>query len=76
MQLDGAALSHIALIGNFLPRKCGIATYTTDTFEALRRSFDILLWTASLLRRLSTIDQELRLRRGARITLPHTSESW
>ena len=40
MQLDGAALSHIALIGNFLPRKCGIATYTTDTFEALRRTAD------------------------------------
>ena len=26
---------HIALIGNFLPRQCGIATYTTDTHQAL-----------------------------------------
>ena len=25
-------IEHLALIGNFLPRKCGIATYTTDTF--------------------------------------------
>ena len=39
MQPDGTALSHIALIGNFLPRKCGIATYTTDTYAALRHSF-------------------------------------
>ena len=31
-----SAIDHIALIGNFLPRKCGIATYTTDTFNALR----------------------------------------
>ncbi len=28
--------SHIALIGNFAPRKCGIATFTTDIFEQLR----------------------------------------
>ncbi|MES2442007.1 MAG: glycosyltransferase [Pseudomonadota bacterium] len=30
---------HIALIGNFLPRKCGLATYTTDVFNALRDRF-------------------------------------
>lgn len=30
---------HIALIGNFLPRKCGLATFTTDTYNALRESF-------------------------------------
>ena len=29
-------IRHIALIGNFLPRKCGIATFTTDTYTALR----------------------------------------
>lgn len=29
-------LRHLALIGNFLPRKCGLATYTTDTFNALK----------------------------------------
>lgn len=28
-------IDHIALVGNYLPRKCGIATYTTDTFKAL-----------------------------------------
>jgi len=27
----------VALIGNFTPRKCGIATFTTDTFEQLAR---------------------------------------
>jgi glycosyltransferase involved in cell wall biosynthesis len=27
---------HVALIGNFAPRKCGIATFTTDIFEQLR----------------------------------------
>lgn len=28
-------VSRIALIGNFLPRKCGLATFTTDTYNAL-----------------------------------------
>ncbi len=28
-------LDHIALLGNYLPRKCGIATYTTDSHAAL-----------------------------------------
>ncbi|URW75712.1 glycosyltransferase family 4 protein [Sphingomonas donggukensis] len=28
-------IEHVALIGNYLPRKCGIATYTTDTRNAL-----------------------------------------
>lgn len=32
-------VKHIALIGNFLPRKCGLATYTTDTFRALGDRF-------------------------------------
>ena len=32
-------IEHLALIGNFLPRKCGIATYTTDTYNALRTRF-------------------------------------
>lgn len=34
-----ARIDHIALIGNFLPRKCGIATYTTHTHAALRERF-------------------------------------
>ena len=33
------AIDHLALIGNFLPRKCGLATYTTDTFTALSARF-------------------------------------
>jgi glycosyltransferase involved in cell wall biosynthesis len=36
---NGPPLRHLALIGNFLPRKCGIATYTTDTYAALKASF-------------------------------------
>ncbi|HEY0624371.1 glycosyltransferase family 4 protein [Sphingomonas sp.] len=32
-------IDHIALIGNFLPRKCGIATYTTHTYAALKARF-------------------------------------
>lgn len=28
--------SHLALLGNFPPRRCGLATYTYDTFLALR----------------------------------------
>jgi hypothetical protein len=29
----------IALVGNFLPRLCGLATYTTHIWEALRSRF-------------------------------------
>ncbi|MBO9714355.1 glycosyltransferase [Sphingomonas sp.] len=36
---QGPAFRHLALIGNYLPRKCGIATYTTDTFLALKARF-------------------------------------
>ena len=34
-----AGIARLALIGNFLPRKCGIATYTTDTYLALTRRY-------------------------------------
>ncbi|MCJ8156703.1 glycosyltransferase family 4 protein [Sphingomonas sp. LaA6.9] len=33
------APAHIALIGNALPRRCGIATFTSDTYDALRARF-------------------------------------
>ena len=40
---DGLApLSHISLIGNALPRRCGLATYTSHVFEALRDRFPTL----------------------------------
>ena len=39
MQHDGATIDHIALIGNALPRKCGIATYTSDIYRAVRARF-------------------------------------
>ncbi len=29
------SIDHIALLGNYLPRKCGLATYTTDTYLAM-----------------------------------------
>ncbi|RSV44810.1 glycosyltransferase [Sphingomonas sp. ABOLE] len=35
----GPRIRHLALIGNFLPRKCGIATFTTDTFTALAERY-------------------------------------
>ena len=37
--IKGPAIRHLALIGNFLPRQCGIATFTTDVFEAMRARF-------------------------------------
>lgn len=39
---DGSTASRvksIALVGNFLPRKCGIATFTKDCHSALRESY-------------------------------------
>ena len=33
------SVNHLALIGNFLPRKCGLATFTTDTYNALVERF-------------------------------------
>ena len=32
-----ARLERIALLGNYLPRKCGLATFTTDVHDALER---------------------------------------
>ena len=37
--MDLGRLDHVALLGNFLPRKCGIATYTTDSYQSLRDRF-------------------------------------
>ena len=37
--LDQSKLSRIALIGNYLPRHCGIATFTTDIHAAMRDRF-------------------------------------
>ena len=32
-------IKKLALIGNFLPRQCGIATFTTDVYQAVRSRF-------------------------------------
>lgn len=37
-----APLSHIALIGNALPRRCGLATYTSHMFDALGARYPAL----------------------------------
>lgn len=33
------SLSHVAVLGNALPRQCGLATYTSHSVEALRTAF-------------------------------------
>jgi len=33
------AIRRVVLVGNYLPRQCGIATFTTDLCEALRKEF-------------------------------------
>lgn len=35
----GKSLSHIAVLGNALPRRCGLATYTSHSVQALRAAF-------------------------------------
>lgn len=37
--LDEAPFGHLALVGNALPRKCGLATYTSHVADALRHRF-------------------------------------
>jgi glycosyltransferase involved in cell wall biosynthesis len=37
--LPSHRVNHIALIGNHLPRRCGIATYTTDVAQAIARRY-------------------------------------
>ena len=38
-RVDKAAITHLALIGNYLPRMCGLATFTTDIYTAMRDRF-------------------------------------
>ena len=35
----GGTITRLALIGNFLPRRCGLATFTTDVYTAMRERF-------------------------------------
>jgi glycosyltransferase involved in cell wall biosynthesis len=37
--ISSSRIRHIALIGNHLPRQCGIATYTTDVAQAIARRY-------------------------------------
>ena len=42
-------INSIAVIGNYLPRQCGIATFTTDLVEALSAEApDISCWAAAM----------------------------
>ena len=39
-------IASVAVIGNYLPRQCGIATFTTDLVEGLSAEApDIYCWT-------------------------------
>jgi glycosyltransferase involved in cell wall biosynthesis len=39
MERSKPSLSQIAILGNYLPRRCGIATFTTDLCQALAEQF-------------------------------------
>jgi len=42
-------IDSVAVIGNYLPRRCGIATFTTDLVEGLSAEApDIYCWTAAM----------------------------
>jgi glycosyltransferase involved in cell wall biosynthesis len=36
---EGLSLAHVAVLGNALPRQCGLATYTSHSVAALRETF-------------------------------------
>lgn len=38
-QVAPSVIKHIAFIGNYLPRQCGIATFTTDLCEAIAEEY-------------------------------------
>lgn len=38
-RLASSAIRHVAFIGNYLPRQCGIATFTTDLCESFATQF-------------------------------------
>jgi glycosyltransferase involved in cell wall biosynthesis len=38
-RLEDEGIKHLALIGNYLPRMCGLATFTTDVHTAMRDRF-------------------------------------
>ncbi len=38
-RFDEDSINHLALIGNYLPRMCGLATFTTDVHTALTERF-------------------------------------
>jgi hypothetical protein len=37
---NGSIISRIAFVGNYLPRHCGIATFTTDLCEAVASAYN------------------------------------
>jgi glycosyltransferase involved in cell wall biosynthesis len=39
VKLDRPVFSRIAFVGNYLPRQCGIATFTTDLCEAVAKTY-------------------------------------
>ena len=42
-------ISSVAFIGNYLPRRCGIATFTTDLVQGLSaQAPDSYIWTAAM----------------------------
>ena len=40
----GSRLNRVALVGNYLPRRCGIATFTADLTEALAAATPSVDW--------------------------------
>lgn len=45
VEASRSALRRAAMIGNFPPRKCGIATFTRDSFESLRKALPGASWS-------------------------------
>ena len=62
--MPNSEIRKIAFVGDYLPRKCGIATFTADVAEKLQRLDGLLQNAAEIVSELSAKAHPLLVRLG------------